>query len=45
VLLGDGRVGRIEVGDLLADEGIAADAEEFLPRPVDAEIAAGRPGS
>jgi len=40
VLLGDGRIARIEVGDLFADEGRRLDAEEFFPRPVDAEVAA-----
>ena len=40
VALGDRRILRIEVGHLLADERLALDAEEFFPRPIDAEIAA-----
>jgi len=40
VLFGDRGILRIEIGDLLADEGLAGDAEEFFPRAVDAEIAA-----
>ena len=40
VFLGDGRVARVEIGDLLADEGIGANGEKLFPRPIHAEIAA-----
>ncbi len=40
MLGGDPWALRIQVGDLLADEVLARDAEELFPRPVDAEVAA-----
>ena len=40
MLLGDRRVARIKVGDVLADEALRGDAEELLPGAVGAKIAA-----